>query len=115
MPSFVLKASPDEDLYCIYSTTVDAVVFIGTRGETRQHLLYEDGSNGRPDERLERADETGSSCREPGYGWDAESLWIGEGPGHGHLPRASLSEYLQALLVHDIAAAEDLVKEQDHA
>lgn len=63
MPSFVVKAAPDEDLYAIYSTIVDAFVFIGTRGETRQRLLYEDGINGRPDERMERADLNGTSSR----------------------------------------------------
>jgi len=116
MPSYVLKASPDEDLYAIYSTIVDAIVFIGPRGETRQHLLHQDGINGKPDERLARADQNGSSCLIDSdgtgvwYGWNDEAIRIMEGPGGpGRLPRANLSAYLRALEVADEATAEDLV------
>jgi len=113
MPSYVLKASPDEDLYGIYSTIVDAFVFIGTRGETRQHLLYEDGVNGRPDERLERADLNGTSSRigapDFEYGWGEETISIGEGPGHGELHRKDLVAYLRAIEANNLETAAALV------
>lgn len=105
MPSYVLKASRDEDLYCIYSTIVDAVVLIGDREETRAYLLHQDGVNGKPDERLARADSNGTSCRiDSGgngawYGWGEETIPIGEGPGGpGELPRGDLAAYCRALL-----------------
>lgn len=113
MPSYVLKASPEEDLYGIYSTIVDAFVFIGTRGETRQHLLYEDGVNGMPDERLERADRNGASCKigapDFWYGWNDEFISIGEGPGDGNLPRKDLAAYLRYLEANNNEAAAALV------
>lgn len=113
MPSFVVKAAPDEDLYGIYSTIVDSFVFIGTRGETRQRLLYEDGINGRPDERLEHADLHGTSSRIGGpefeYGWNDPTIDIREGPGSGGLPRKDLSAYLTAIEAHNLDAAAALV------
>jgi hypothetical protein len=118
MPSYVLKASPDasEDLYCIYSTIVDAVTVIGTRGDIRQYLLHQDGVNGKPDERLERADQNGSSCLIDSdgtgvwYGWAEESISIREGPGDGELPRKDLSAYLGYMEAHNNEAAAKLVQ-----
>lgn len=105
MPSYVLKPSPDEDLYCIYSTVVDAVTHIGTREEIRAYLLHQDGVNGKPDERLDRADRNGTSCLIDSdgtgawYGWNDETIRIMEGPGGpGELSRADLSAYCHALL-----------------
>lgn len=113
MPSFVVKAAPDEDLYAIYSTIVDAFVFIGTRGETRQRLLYEDGINGRPDERMERADLNGTSSRIGGpdfeYGWNDPTIAVREGPGCGELPRKDLVAYLRAIEAHNLDDAAALV------
>lgn len=116
MPSYVLKASPDasEDLYCIYSTVVDAVTVIGTRGDIRQYLLHQDGVNGKPDERLERADLNGTSCKigapDFWYGWNDEHIPIGEGPGDGQLPRKDLSTYLGYMEANNNEAAAGLVE-----
>lgn len=117
MPSYVLKASPDtsEDLYCIYSTIVDAVTVIGTRGDIRQYLLHQDGVNGEPDARLARADQNGSSCLIDSdgtgvwYGWAEEFISIGEGPGDGNLPRKDLSAYLGYMEANNNEAAAALV------
>lgn len=121
MPSYVLKASPDtsEDLYCIYSTVVDAVTVLGTRGDIRQYLLHEDGENGKPDERLERTDRNGTSCKigapDFWYGWADETIRIMEGPGGpGSLPRTHLSAYLVALEANNNEAAAKLVQPDVH-
>lgn len=117
MPSYVLKTSPDEDLYCIYSTVVDAITHIGDREEIRAYLLHQDGAGGKPDERLDRADKNGTSClidsggNGAWYGWGEETIPIGEGPGGpGNLPRTDLAAYCRALLDDDEEAAARLVQ-----
>lgn len=111
MPSYVLKTSSDpaEDLYCIYSTVVDAVTGIGTRDEIRAHLASEGGHPMEINGRFAHADALGSSCLianstgdggyQVWYGYTDDSLTIGEGPGgKGELPRGDLSAYCRALL-----------------
>lgn len=110
----VLKADPDLDLYCLWSSNVDNVVAVGTRDD----MLVE----GVPWSRITRADLWGSSARWPempapypipyrAEGWDSESLIVMEQAGapngrHGGvLPRARLADFLRAKLAGDEAAA----------
>lgn len=125
MPSYVVKAAPDEDLYLIWSTIVDCATHIGTRPEIAEHLWSEhrrghpdcDPKPGTgPDARMARADKTGSSVIEPegAYGWDDDAFTVMEAaPRDGHryeLPRANLAAYARALLAGDEAAAHALLR-----
>lgn len=87
MPRFVYKEAPDVDYYCVWSTVVDGPVFTGNREETLALLRRESDewlmvdAPHHPEQRLKRADETGTS-----------SLWVTkenrENPSfaaHGHI------------------------------
>lgn len=83
MPSYIVKADPDQDFYVRWSTIVDAPTDWGTRS----HL---ERSARRPEEvtpdRFARADERGTSADWPGfapdeqpYGWtDSDGFIVGE-------------------------------------
>ena len=99
MPSLIVKAAPDQDLYCEWSTIVDAPTFIGTRSEILDYIhAHQDSKPHAPAwERLERADEAGTSAR---YGklpyagsWDDAGFVVEQ---RGWLPRAKLTEFLTA-------------------
>jgi hypothetical protein len=117
MGNFILKASEDatEDLYCIYSTVVDAVTVLGTREEIAQYLVSEGASDFGAKLRLANTDRNGSSCLvDTGgtgvwYGWGDEFIHISEGPGNGNLPRVHLGEYLRLLEAHRGTEAAALV------
>ncbi|MBG0818303.1 hypothetical protein [Planomonospora sp. ID82291] len=72
MPSYVLKAAPDDDCYAIFSTVVMGETFAGTRDETAAEL---DRRGWSATELLERADRTGTSCPEQSFG-----AWNGPDP-----------------------------------
>lgn len=82
MPTFIVKAEPDTDLYVLWSTVVDAPTFTGTRAEVTQHLAWQDGNRSAQqiEQRFARADAHGSSGIPPfNYGtWDGD-------PGDGDL------------------------------
>ena len=105
MPSYIVKASPDEDYYVMWSTVVDAPTFAGTRAEmeTCHYLTPQDVAP----ERFARADQYGTSAQwgadEPGqeiirpYGWDtAECVYQGE-DAYALLPRDRLREFCDRL------------------
>jgi hypothetical protein len=125
MPSYVVKAARDEDLYLIWSTVVDCATYVGTRAEIAEHLWSEHrrghpdcdpkpGSG--PDARMARADKTGSSVLEPAgaYGWDDAAFMVMEAAPHDdhwyELPRANLAAYARALLADDEPAAHALLR-----
>lgn len=95
---YIVKAARDADLYCEWSTVVDAPVLIGTRAE----FLNEYDASVEP--RLERADEHGTSARwpretDPIFGWNHDEFLIMNGPGAGGtLKRADLEAYCRYLL-----------------
>ena len=119
----ILKASRDEDLYCIWSGNVDNVVAVGTRAEM---LAF-----GIAPSRVARADLYGTSATwwempdtyprpyRPD-GWDDEGIVVREqahapSNGCGYLPRARLADFLRAYLANDMAAAGallDLIPEE---
>lgn len=123
MPSYVIKAARDRDLYAIWSTVVDHVTFVSTRAEVLAILVQEDCCQNphhhpdplhTPESRMQRADETGTSAlwRVEGhpvvYSWDDESLIVQIlGVGYRTLPRAYLAAYLTfvASSNHDDACA----------
>ena len=82
MPTYVIKAEPDVDLYVLWSTVVEAPTFTGTRAEVTQHLIWlTDNEQAKQIEaRFDRADARGSSGIPPfDYG-----TWEGD-PGDGDL------------------------------
>lgn len=107
MPSYIIKAKPDEDWYCLWSTIVDAPCQWGTRGEM-ERMSY-DRREVAP-ERFDRADKNGTSAAWPNwpderqpFGWTDESFIIMEsGPeyregGSWLLPRENLIAFCEAL------------------
>lgn len=71
MPSYLLKIKPESQHYVLYSTIVDSVTAYGTK-EDFQRDYPEDY----PDERFERADSTGTSCKLGWYGYDDEEITL---------------------------------------
>jgi hypothetical protein len=107
MPSFLVKASPDEDWYCRWSTIVDAPTAWGSREQMTREA--HDPREVAP-ERFERADRNGTSAMIPGtpdaeqwFGWsDGEFILAEAGPdyregGSWMLPRANLRAFCEAL------------------
>lgn len=90
MPSYIVKADPDTDLYVEWSTIVDSPIAWGPAS----HFSNEDPK------RLERADRTGSSSMIGEYTWDDEDIHVRElGTTHNmyFLPRKDLKAFLECL------------------
>jgi hypothetical protein len=109
MGRFIIEADPDVDLYCEWSSIVEAPTWIGSRSELVGYLAEHsfDGSGDckamRPEdieERLARVDETGTSIAFR-IGPHAEGSWGDTGliyQQQGVLPRNRLAEFLQRFL-----------------
>jgi hypothetical protein len=117
MSNYILKAAApaDDDLYCIYSTVIDAVTVIGTNYEIARCLRDEGQDPWAVTIRLDRTDRNGTSCTVATdgtgfwYGWGEEFIHIGEGPGNGNLRRRDLGAYLRAMMAGDDDAAASFV------
>lgn len=111
MPSFLLKADPETDWYCLWSTIVDGPTYWGTRHElVREHYDPKQVAL----ERFERADKNGTSARMPDipeseqwFGWNDEEFVLGDcGPdyqegGSWSLPRSNLRAFCETLDAED--------------
>lgn len=87
MPSYIVKADKDTDLYVIWSTIVDSPLSWGQA---------EDFPEENP-ERFERANRTGSSSFDGFFNWDDEEFYLRElGTKHEDymLPRVNLKDFL---------------------
>lgn len=106
MPSYIIKATPTEDFYVMWSTVVDAPTRWGTRAEiVRQCWDVRDVAP----ERFVRANENGTSAAWPDwpaddqpYGWSDEGWMVRECIPHDDngawvLPRANLRAFCEAL------------------
>lgn len=106
MPSYIVKATPTEDFYVMWSTVVDAPTGWGDRAFIESHYP---GEQSTPD-RFARADANGTSANWPDwpaddqpYSWtDSDGFGLGEvGPyredGHYSLPRANLRAFCDRL------------------
>ena len=102
MPKFVMKVDKDRDLYVEWSTVVDNWTFAGDRDEMLEHLQmaeprgYTADPGNRPEDRLQRADDNGTSALFPRSGpfdgaWDDNVLMIEQ---RGLLAREDLGRYL---------------------
>tara|TARA_R100001244_G_scaffold6385_14_gene7541 strand:+ start:3176 stop:3622 length:447 start_codon:yes stop_codon:yes gene_type:complete len=114
MPTYIVKATPDEDWYCMWSTVVDAPTYWGTRRELEQAAR---DPREIAAERFHRADDNGSSAAWPGwpaarqpFAWaDDEFLLMNDTPPMPDplpdgadgacwlLPRANLRAFCEAL------------------
>lgn len=81
MPKYLVKTNRDEDFYVYWSEITDSPYFWGTRDEVS---VYDEIN----DERIERADKTGTSAFDSRFGgWNDEG-WVYE--QIGWLPRQNL-------------------------
>lgn len=103
MPSYVVKVTPDEDLYVVWSTVEECPYAWGTREEITGYLL--ERSEKQPkyakpeiDERFERADATGTSMFYGHYSWDAAGFIFQQ---KGLLPRSKLAAFLDSYSCED--------------
>lgn len=111
MPSYIVKASRDEDWYVKWSTIVDAPCGHGTRAQLER--MYPGVAT--PD-RFQRADERGTSADWPDwpinrmpFGWNDAAFIVMEGApdaedGCWLLPRANLRAYCERNATGDMAA-----------
>jgi hypothetical protein len=116
MGEILLRASPEEEIYVVWSTVPDDVTWIfSSRAEVLADLeqarqlqennpfvraLYPDSA----EKTLQLVDETGCSYRHGAsrWGYDAERLRVG---ANYYLPRARLIDYAKDLLAGDDAVA----------
>ena len=97
MPSYILKASPDLDLFCEWSSVVDGPTWVGTRDELVARGVEPD--------RITRAAFCGTSALwgEPRYlSFESNGLLVlNGGASRGWLPRHRLGAYLRLLVEGD--------------
>lgn len=112
MGSFIIKVAPDEDLYLEWSTIVEAPTAVADRAEMLKHLTT-GGWRGptepsAAEERLARADRTGTSMLDCDFGgWDcAGEIYMQQ----GFLPRARMGEFARRLLADENAEPTDLLE-----
>jgi hypothetical protein len=111
MPRYLVKVTPDEDLYVEWSTIVDAPTAWGTREEMFEYLLRWDQKKeeyARPEieERFARADEYGTSSLHRDYDWDDDEFMYLQS---GLVPRARLAEFLHSFNPEDQSFDESLL------
>lgn len=110
MSSTVIKVDRDRDLYLVWESETERFIVLGDRAYVAAALYeYDDRkleripAGQRPEDRIARADEAGSSAlwpstREPAFGWQDEG-WIYR--QQGVLPRARLEELCERIQVAD--------------
>lgn len=112
MGNIVMKVDRDRDQYVIWSSVVDAPAFIGNRAETATELArdiprgYAPAAGNSPEDRLARADETGTSAvyGEPPFdgAFDDSGMIVEQ---RGWLPRADFARFVDAVVADDMDAA----------
>jgi hypothetical protein len=109
MPSYIVKAEPETDLYVMWSTVVDCPVAWGTAADFQD----EDPA------RLERADRRGTSSFDGFYNWEDEEFYVrelGTTDNDYMLPRKHLKAFIECLnegLVDDYTTKEQEQKALD--
>lgn len=112
MSKQIIKVSRDEDLYLEWSSIVEAPTFVGDRAQLAAHLMAghfdEPHSPAKAEERIARADETGTSAIGGwGCGWDDHGeIYMQQ----GFLLRASMAEFAHRLLVDEDAEPTGLLE-----
>lgn len=95
----LVKCSPDEDFYVAWSDVVEAPIWCGTRTEASEF--------GYTEERLNRADDRGTTSLEGFYRWDSNGMIAEQ---RGWLPRRNLLDYALRYTRNDEQAAFDLLE-----
>jgi hypothetical protein len=121
----IVKASRQEDLYVEWSSTVDGPTFVGTRAETAAYLAATGpaGPTDPPENRLARADATGTSAKSASGGvatgaWEDTGFIVARddvkvGDQFGWLPRGRLAAFAHAAARDDDQAAYALLDPLD--
>jgi hypothetical protein len=114
MPSFIVKAQPDTDWYCLWSSIVDNCTAHGERSElTRRMNNYGEDTT---EVRWERADETGTSALQGDDDWNDKAFIVNNVDGYDFpesefhigllLPRTALRKWVEtqdhSLLLQEI-------------
>lgn len=112
MPQYVVKVTPDDDLYVMWSTVVDAPAVWGTRDEIAEHLLRRDEKKpefAKPEieDRMARADLYGTSSFQGDYGWDDDCFMYHQS---GWFPRSRLTAFLASFDPETQSFNEDLLE-----
>lgn len=112
MGNIVMKIDRERDLYVIWSSVVESPAYIGTRAEVAVELErdtprgYAPLPGNSPEDRLARADATGTSAMYDSPPFDGafdDSGMIVE--QRGWLPRADLGRFVDAVIADDMDAA----------
>lgn len=111
MPSYVIRVDRDRDQYMYWSTIVEAPVFIGNREEMAAKLMQTAprgyATAKEAEERIRRADETGTSAfgfRSGGKNWPGDGAWNDTSliyQQQGSLPREKFAEFVDRYLSGD--------------
>jgi hypothetical protein len=112
----VIKAAKDRDLYCEWSSIVEAPTFIGTRAEITEYLARK-STAALTEQRLARADDCGTSLLGMvEYGdvdpSDLDGAWGDTGlivEQRGFLRRDRMAAFLEAYAVDDVDTAYGLL------
>jgi hypothetical protein len=112
MPRIVIKPERDLDLYVGWSTIVEAPVWHGPRDEVLGYLAAEAirYPSDPAEDRLARADRTGTSAYDGDGGWDDEGFIYEQ---RGWLPRRHLAEMCRLLEAGNDAGVWDLLEPFD--
>lgn len=104
LPRSIVKPEKDKDFYVEWSTVVDAPTFYGTRADIIEHSKESDWRH-IAEERLERADATGTSARWYKASWEDDEIYILEQTGT--FPRSKMFE---VVTVYDLYGVEEVLK-----
>lgn len=117
MPTFVMKVAKDRDQYVGWSTVVETMVWVGDREEAARILArdiprgYDPKPGNSPEDRLRRADETGTSSfwypEDPQDGaWEDSGQIVEQ---RGFLPRDRFPAFVDAYTSDNPDSAYDLL------
>jgi hypothetical protein len=123
MPTFVMKVAKDRDQYIGWSTVVENIVWVGNREEAAQILArdipagYDPKPGNSPEDRLRRADESGTSALypTPEFGpydgaWDDDPQIVEQ---RGLLARGRVPAFVDAYLSDNPESAYALLRPFD--
>lgn len=105
MPRYIVKPCRDHELYCVWSTISDAMVYVGSRDQVEAYCRPILEETLLPEYRVEartaRAEKTGTSAMDGEFGFDDQSTMIVQSDGGFFgLHRSDLYRYAEHIL-HD--------------
>ena len=91
MPSYIVKAAPEQDFYVIWSTVTESPHCWGGQRAVRAWLHVHEDRPANDQPRWDCADATGTSSLDGFYGWDDDGFIYDQ---RGWLPRPRLLAFL---------------------